>query len=631
MGEWTDRAWKERNSAGERIEQQTITYRALLFQESAGESAKQSSPVLTNQAADRLTVIQDRLDELRSEIYLEEIDRASYWTGPAAKLFGDTIAAYLSLIDEIAKRLDEYVTTTRTMVATPHETAQNDFTRNLHDVLYREWSRINLDGKGTTEYSSLWTAMHHPAYWRDKNSTNSSDEERRFNKALPEYQQAVNKLFDDVKATRDGIVKKLSDSYEQATPKYRPLPPGPDFSTVTVKKDSDDESDSTTDDKDDPFDLNSLLGGGGDLSNLLGGSDGPGGGLGGLDGGGLDGLGGPDAVGGGLDGGLDGLGGGLDGGTGPTAGDPDGVDGLGGYDVTGNGVSDFGPGGLRLPTGDLPAGSRLVRRPDGSVGVDLDGDGVADVDRNGRALPGGSAPEESRLVTGPDGTTGYDITGNDVPDLGLDLRPLPGGDLPAGSSLVTTPDGAQGIDLDGDGVADVGLDGRALPGGSAPTGGRLVTGPDGQTGFDLDGDGVPDRGIDGRPIAPDLDSSPDPSGRVPGDQVRLVPEDEGSSGSAGVFSGGGQSGFGYPPPIPPAVGGGAGSGNNDERERQTWLQEDDAVWTDDVVPVTALGRPGYDEDEEVVDEWAAPTRRPRGAPRPQRPAQGSWPPGTSRR
>ncbi|GAB2931179.1 hypothetical protein GCM10027280_18500 [Micromonospora polyrhachis] len=639
MGDWTDKAWNERKRLGDLVEQQTTRYRALLFQESAGESAKQSSPALTTAAADRLAKIKTRLGELRSEIYLEEIDRDSYWTGPAATLFGDTVAAYLSLMDDLGKLLGEYEATTRTIVADEHQTAQTGFEKDLDNIVYKRWSAINKDGRGTNEFSSLWTEMYHPAYWRDKNSTNSSDEERRFNAALPRYQKAVGELLHDAKTSWDGIVKKLSDSYEKATPKYRPMPPGPDFSTVTVKKDSDDESDPTKDDKDDPFDLSSLLGGGGDgLSDLLGGGDGPGGGLGD----GLSGLGGGlDASGGGLDrgglggggldglggGGLDGLGGGLDGGTGQ-----DGLGGLGGYDVTGNGIPDVGPGGLRLPTGDLPAGSRVVRRPDGSTGIDLNGDGVADVDMKGRALPGGDAPEGSRLVTGPDGTTGYDITGNDVPDLGLDLRPLPGGDLPDGSSLVTTPAGTRGIDLDGDGVADVGLDGRALPGGNAPTGGRLVTGPDGQTGFDLDGDGIPDRGVDGRPIAPDLESSPDPSGRVPGDQVRLVADDKGGKESAGVFGGGGQGGFGYPPPIPPAVGAGAGGGNNDERERQTWLQEDDAVWTDDVVPVTALGRPGYDEeDEEFVDEWAAPPRRPRGASRPQRPTPGNWPPGVSRR
>ncbi|GAB3158393.1 hypothetical protein GCM10027290_61530 [Micromonospora sonneratiae] len=639
MGEWTDKAWELRNSKGKVIEEHTKLHREWLYQEGPGEGATASGPEAAEDAADRLEKVLDGLTSMRGELRRADLDRSGYWTGPAANVFGDTVEVFLKLMDEIGKRVGEYAYATRNLVAIPHGTAQKNFDTHLHGYIHPEWSRINKDGKGTDEHSSLWRAMDHPAYWRDKNSTNSASEERRFWAAREKYIAAVDTVIDNMKSIRKTIVRTLSDAYLAAAPEYRFLPSGPDFSSVKVKSDATDEG---GDEKDDKSDLD--LGGGDDglgglddkLNNLLDG---------GGSGGGLDGLG----SGGGLDlgssgsgGGLDGLGsgGGLDLGAGGGLGGlrdgslVTGPDGTRGLDLTGNGVPDLSTAGVRLPGSDLPVGSRVVRRPDGSMGVDLDGDGVADVGMDGRALRDGSAPEGSQLVTGPDGTTGYDITGNDVPDLSLDLQPLPGGDLPEGSQLV-----AGGIDLDGDGIADMSLDGRALPGSGPAAGGQVATGPDGRTGFDMNGDGVPDIGFDGRPMnpdssgSPDSPGSPDPSGWVPTDQVRRVSGGEGSTTSAdSSMALPGQGGLGYPPPIPPAVGAGAGGANNNERERQTWLQEDEEVWTDDLMPVTALGRPVFDDEEEdVVDEWAAPVRRPRGVPRPQRPSQGGWQSGASRR
>ncbi|MBO4209021.1 hypothetical protein [Micromonospora echinofusca] len=286
--------------------------------------------------------------------------------------------------------------------------------------------------------------------------------------------------------------------------------------------------------------------------------------------------------------------------------------GLGGMPDPSGTMPDLGGGGL----GDLGAGAGLGGAGLGGAGLgDLGAGGLPDLGAGG-------------LLPGPDGTSGIDVTGNGVPDVNPGGIPLPGGDLPAGSRVVRRPDGSKGIDLNGDGVADVDMDGRAVPEGGAPQESRLVTGPDGRTGYDTNGDGVPDVGFDGRPMSSDPAGSPDPVGRVPGDQVRQVSGGDGATPTISTAAVGGPLGTGYPPPIPPAVGAGAG-GTNNERERQTWLQEDEQVWADDHAPISALGRPSDDEDDEdVPDEWAAPPRRPRGAP--QRATQGSWPPGRSR-
>jgi hypothetical protein len=80
-------------------------------------------------------------------------------------------------------------------------------------------------------------------------------------------------------------------------------------------------------------------------------------------------------------------------------------------------------------------------------------------------------------------------------------------------------------------------------------------------------------------------------------------------------------------------GGGGGKEQGAERERQTWLQEEDEVWAEDIMPVTALGRPMDEEEEEaeIVDEWVAKPKRSKGGPpRPRTAPPVGWSP-TSRR
>ncbi|WP_405095604.1 hypothetical protein [Micromonospora sp. NBC_01412] len=593
------------------------TYGDPLLFESAGEAAAPSKPGNAELAAKSLAALRNQLDDLRVDMLTVDLGREVYWKGPAANLFGETLSAYRSFMTEVAGAISTYATVT-TEIAISHGDAQARY-RNALEGLRTGWKAVETKWYNDLIKLAQSLELKEKIKWWNRWVIHLEFPDNLgeiFDKAFTDYKTDAQTVYDRAKGEFQKIWDELSGKYAEALIKYTRLP-SPEFAGVVAPDNSRDEK---TDDLlggDDPpnldlSDLSKLLGGGGSgaggLPDLGGGGSlpdlGGGGGLTDLPGGGLPGLGG----GGGLTdlpgGGLPGLGGGG------------GLPGLG--------------GGLL----DLPAGSRTVRRPDGSMGIDLNGDGVADVGMDGRALPGGDAPTGGRLVTGPDGTTGYDITGNDVPDLGLDMQPLPGGDLPAGSTLVTGPDGTRGIDTNGDGRPDLSLDGRALPGSGAPVGGAVVTGPDGRTGFDVNGDGVPDVGFDGRPLSPSPEGLLDPGGRIPGDNVRRVTDGGGSDGTGPAA---GQQvigqGMGFPPPIPPAVGGaGAGAGGNGERERQTWLQEDESVWADDLTAVTALGRPVDDEDDdEPVDEWAAPVRRPRGTPRGQRPAQGGWQPGTARR
>ncbi|MER7415953.1 hypothetical protein ABT346_04055 [Micromonospora peucetia] len=603
------------------------TYGDPLRFESAGEAAAPSKPGNAELAANSLAALRNQLDDLRVEMLTVDLGREVYWKGPAASLFGDTMSAYRSFMTEVAGAISTYATVT-VDISTSHSAALLRYESVLKELRVG-WKAVETKWYHQTIRLAQILELKEKNRWWDPNNPRFADNLAEiFDKVFSDYKADAQTVYDRAKGDFQKVWDELSGEYREALIKYVRLP-SPEFAGVVASDNGRDEkTDDPKGDEDLPKldlpDLSSLLGGGGPgggglpdlpgggLPDLPGGgglTDLPGGGLTGLPGGGLPGLG---------DGGLPGLGGG-------------GLPGLGGGGLPGGGLPGLGGGVL-----DLPAGSRTVRRPDGSMGIDLNGDGVADVGMDGRALPGGDAPTGGRLVTGPDGTTGYDITGNDVPDLGLDMQPLPGGDLPAGSTLVTGPDGTRGIDINGDGRPDLSLDGKALPGSGAPVGGTVVTGPDGRTGFDVNGDGVPDVGFDGRPLAPSPEGLLDPGGRIPGDNVRRVTDGgaSGGTGSAATQQVTGQ-GMGFPPPIPPAVGGagaGAGAGGNGERERQTWLQEDESVWADDLTAVTALGRPVDDEDDdEPVDEWAAPVRRPRGAPRGQRPAQGGWQPGTARR
>ncbi|MGW1060571.1 hypothetical protein [Micromonospora rubida] len=586
------------------------TYGDPLLFESAGEAAAPSKPGNAELAANSLAALRNQLDDLRVDMLTVDLGREVYWKGPAASLFGETLSAYRSFMAEVAGAISTYATVTMD-VATSHGAAQVKY-RNALEGLRTGWKAVETkwyhDSIRLAQLLELKEKQE--KQWWNLNRLNFADNLAEiFEKVFTDYKADAQTVYDRAKEDFQKVWDELSGKYAEALIKYVRLP-SPEFAGVVAPGNGPDNGTDDLPGGDDPPTLDLS-----DLSNLLGGG-GPGGGLTDLPGGGV-----PDLGGGGLTdlpgGGLPGLGGG------------------GSADLPGSDLPGLSGGGLPGLGGgllDLPAGSRTVRRPDGSMGIDLNGDGVADVGMNGRALPGGDAPNGGRLVTGPDGTTGYDITGNDVPDLGLDMQPLPGGDLPAGSTLVTGPDGTRGIDINGDGRPDLSLDGKALPGSGAPVGGQVVTGPDGRTGFDVNGDGVPDVDFDGRPLSSSPEGLLDPGGRVPGDNVRRVTDVGASDGTGAAATGQvtGQ-GMGFPPPIPPAVGG-AGAGGNGERERQTWLQEDESVWADDLTAVTALGRPVDDEDDdEPVDEWAAPVRRPRGVPRGQRPAQGGWQPGTARR
>ena len=336
----------------------------------------------------------------------------------------------------------------------------------------------------------------------------------------------------------------------------------------------------------------------------------------------------------------------LPGGPAPGAQLAKGPNGLG-YDVTGNGKPDLDLDGNVLPDGDLPPGTRVVTGPNGVRGLDLNGDGIPDVDFGGHALPGGAAPPGSQLSTGPDGTTGFDITHNRHPDIDSNGNPLPDGDLPPGTRVVTGPDGVRGLDLNGDGIPDVDFGGHALPGGTGPAGSNLVTTPDGTTGFDINGDGIPDLDLRGNPL-PGIDHG---SVSVPelraGDQVTMGPGFPGQPVAGGA--GGGLVATAPPGPAPSIIGGdaltagrGMGApmmppmippmlGGQQKNERETWLQEEDDVWTGDDarLPVATLGRPGGGEkDEDLPDsawEEEAPVKAPapRGGPRPTRPPAGA--------
>ena len=132
-----------------------------------------------------------------------------------------------------------------------------------------------------------------------------------------------------------------------------------------------------------------------------------------------------------------------------------------------------------------------------------------------------------------------------------------------------------------------------------------------------------------------------PGGAVPGDQSRLSPgpgSPGAGPGSSGVGPGSGVTAAGYPPMMPPmmgggmgGMGGGMGGKDNGERERHTWLQEDDSVWMGEELATASLGRPDEEEEEEAIDEWATPVKRPRSGPRTQRPMPGGYSKGGSRR
>jgi len=591
--------------------------RRQLTRESGKDDAADASPDHAWFAADMLDGHSTKLQDLAARMRKVRSDRSAYWQGPAATMFDRLFTAYENFVMETSTKIKVFGTVSREINAAHQKglaesslaKSQDNWDRHFKNPVYAR----ALDT--TTEADRLYNAWQRAGKGGTSNKLQYESAAATATTVLEEATKVYNAAFADERARLEAVFLEVAKRYAELRVQFLALDAGPDLTGVSATTS---DSAGTKAPSVDSL-LKDLLGGGSGGAGLnglgAGGSPDLPGGLGGTPS-----LSDPGGLGSGSGGGL-GLGSGGDLGSGP------------GGAVSGAGGLDGGlGGGLGMPIGAgvLPPGAvrngTVVTKPDGTKGLDLDGDGRADVGLDGRPADGSTAGG-MRLVTGPDGTVGYDITGNDVPDLALDLHPLRGGDLPAGSALITGADGSKAIDINGDGIADVTIDGRAIPGTAAPTGGRLATGPDGSTGFDLTGDGIPDIGFDGSSLGPAAAQSPDPSGIVPGDQVRL--SDAASGEPAQQASGG------YPM-IPPMMGGmggmGGGGGDSGERERQTWLREDESVWTDDPLTVTALGRPVDADDSEPEDEWAAPVKRSRAAPRTQRtqPPRG-YQPGMTRR
>ena len=67
--------------------------------------------------------------------------RTTYWTGPAAKLFGGIFDAYVAFINDTATRTDEYAKATQD-VADHHKTAQTGWWTVIN-TMRANWKTLN--------------------------------------------------------------------------------------------------------------------------------------------------------------------------------------------------------------------------------------------------------------------------------------------------------------------------------------------------------------------------------------------------------------------------------------------------------------------------------------------------------
>jgi hypothetical protein len=215
-------------------------------------------------------------------------------------------------------------------------------------------------------------------------------------------------------------------------------------------------------------------------------------------------------------------------------------------------------------------------------GRDIDGDGKADLDKSGRPLPSRFDPSD------PDS----------VPFT------LPGAALPPGQGIPPPVPPPAGTRL------PVDADGNLTPGVIGAAGGGLVSPPGG-----VESPGARNPKFVRSPAFEPTDQPtrlgpPAPNGGSPAAPGRPIvggdaPTPAGAAarpaGFGGLPVGGLASGAGYPPMMPPM--GGMGSpagmgGQAGERERQTWLLEDDEIWSDDADLCPAvLGRVVKDDEE----------------------------------
>jgi len=280
------------------------------------------------------------------------------------------------------------------------------------------------------------------------------------------------------------------------------------------------------------------------------------------------------------------------------------------------GAADLEPPGTDIGPGAPGTGNLLTDGGAGpgvpvAGGLDVTGDGVADLDKTGAPLPGFNPNNPANSANIP-----FTLPGA-VPPPGAEIRPPnppPDGTIvrldkngnPVPGSLIVP--GQSGGTAPPRGLASLGdLD---LPPGSRTP--RFVRPPA------LDADELP-RLSTGKLPSSTVDNEfgqklPRPGGGLgPAEPLNSPASRALRSGgdlpSAGLAGGvrppvGLGASAGYPPMMPPMGGmGGMGAGGQPsqggERERQTWLLEDDEIWSDDgdVAP-TVLGRlSDGDEDE----------------------------------
>src|SRR5262249_15379654 len=108
---------------GAELDELAKKYAKPLTFESDDDKAKASSPNDAVNAGSILTGISNNVSMINSSLLSDDIQREAYWSGPAATVFGQTIAAYRDYLTQLAQVADTFSNVTTFGVAQRHQQA----------------------------------------------------------------------------------------------------------------------------------------------------------------------------------------------------------------------------------------------------------------------------------------------------------------------------------------------------------------------------------------------------------------------------------------------------------------------------------------------------------------------------